>query len=128
MVKEKCVNYGCSLKQLPNKMLEYHVISASVSPLYAVDKKVRWPRRYFSSDGSGLSSQGFLGLGFGVDYAAFSICHPVEFHSEIEAVSNTQQVYLPPLLKGKLDHQAGPELFLPLASVMEDDHGSMEFF
>lgn len=48
--------------------------------------------------------------------------------TEIEAVSNTQQVYLPPLLKGKLDHQAGPELFLPLASVMEDDHGSMEFF
>lgn len=44
-----------------------------------------------------------------------------------EAIPNTQQVYLPPLLRGKTDHQAGPELFLPLASVMEDDRDSIEF-
>lgn len=45
-----------------------------------------------------------------------------------EAIPNTQQVYLPPLLRHKIDHQAGPELFLPLASVMEDDCGSIGLF
>lgn len=44
-----------------------------------------------------------------------------------EIVPNTQQVYLPSLLMGKIDHYAGPELFLSLALVMEDDHGSIEF-
>lgn len=64
-------------------------------------------------------------LVFDVDYAAFSICHLVEVHWDR---GHPQQVYLLPLLRGKIVHQGGPDLFLPLASVMKDDRGSIELF
>ncbi|XP_039424544.1 gamma-2-syntrophin [Corvus cornix cornix] len=68
-------------------MLECHAVSASLSPLYAIDniryRKVRWPGDASGQMGQPGALNGFcrvVGLGFDVDYAAFSIRHLVEVH------------------------------------------------
>lgn len=120
VVKENCINNGSCCKCLPIKVLECHVVSASVSPLCSIDDicctKVSWPMGCSWADVSPFFS--FTLLEESRSWSLHKLCVVPMHGSSVGWVMfpvGKRYVFLL-FWRIKIDQQAGPELFIDICS------------